>query len=176
MDLRDADLRRAFLEATRLVNCDLSGADLTGACLRKSTLRFTRFLGADLTSARIDGADVKRADFLRSAARRRIVSRSDADPRPLPGRFAGGSEPLGGKFGGGGSPRRGPHRRDFSRATLQGADLRRTVLKGANLSGAYILQETGLSGAIYDKATRWPEDFRADERGALLSQPFALRE
>ena len=65
---------------------------------------------------------------------------------------------------------------DLSRATMQGADLRRTILKGANLSGAYILQETGLSGAVYDKGTQWPAGFRADQRGAVLASPFALRE
>ena len=52
---------------------------------------------------------------------------------------------------------------DLSRADLSHADLR-----GADLRGAYRLLETTLSGAEYDKKTRWPRDFDPQLPGAIL--------
>ncbi|MCC2670679.1 MAG: pentapeptide repeat protein [Armatimonadetes bacterium] len=55
---------------------------------------------------------------------------------------------------------------NLSGVTLQRADLRLTNLCGADLSQAYILQEASVAGAVYDSATRWPDGFRPEQRGA----------
>ena len=64
----------------------------------------------------------------------------------------------------------------FQGANLRDADLRRTVLykdggrTATNFSGA-ILDGADFTGALYDKYTRWPDDFDPMERGAIFLGP-----
>lgn len=55
---------------------------------------------------------------------------------------------------------------DLRNVILEGARLHRADLRGANLRGAN-LTKADLQGAIYDRTTRWPTDFRPDEAGCV---------
>lgn len=61
---------------------------------------------------------------------------------------------------------------DLGDANLMAASLRGANLSGANLAGADLshaeLDGAQLRGAIYDTATRWPEGFQPQSRGAVL--------
>lgn len=52
-------------------------------------------------------------------------------------------------------------------ATLEGARLERANLFGADLRGAE-LQDAKLTGALYDRETRWPKEFSPLDAGAEL--------
>ena len=54
---------------------------------------------------------------------------------------------------------------------LQYAELQEADLRGANLQGAIFLDIsfTGLTGAIYDRDTLWPEGFDPDDWEAVLA-------
>jgi hypothetical protein len=61
---------------------------------------------------------------------------------------------------------------DLRRASFRGADLREANLqhadlRGADLSCARHLTEAKLTGARYDRCTRWPEGFVPLQRGAV---------
>jgi uncharacterized protein YjbI with pentapeptide repeats len=61
--LPDAQLARADLQRTILMESDLRRANLASANLERAILRKTDFRGADLRSANIDGADLCGADL-----------------------------------------------------------------------------------------------------------------
>jgi uncharacterized protein YjbI with pentapeptide repeats len=125
--LRGADLSEADLHGANLSKVDLSGADLHGANLSKVNLSGADLRGANLSEVDLSGADLGGAN-LRGANFSRRANLIDAN--------------LSGA--------------DLSEASLRGvylsrADLRRTKLRDADLSEAYLnyalLVETDLTGA-----------------------------
>lgn len=60
------------------------------------------------------------------------------------------------------------HEAGFPAASLQDADLRGANLRGADLSGAQGLANASLTGAIYDRRTRWPTGVDPERAGAVF--------
>jgi uncharacterized protein YjbI with pentapeptide repeats len=140
-----ADLEGANLQRARLRHAKLSGASLRGADLRHADLRNT-----SLTDVDLDGADLRFANL------------TDAS---LTGRDLRNTK--------------------LQNADLQGAYLYDADLRGADLSGADLraasftppwesptpadakLSNVKLSGARYDRHTRWPSGFDPVKAGAV---------
>jgi pentapeptide repeat protein len=139
-----ASLRSARLGSAPLWRANLAGADMEAAVLR----------GADLTQARLTCARLRRAD-LRSASLRGAglqgVDLTAADLRDavLQRAVLNGLVSLSCKGSG--------RRTTLEFANLCGADFRRAALIGVPLTGAR-----------YDRHTRWPSGFDPVKAGALF--------
>ena len=112
-DLREADLRGAYLSRAYLSGADLRGAYLSGAYLSRADLS-----GADLRGAYLSGADLREADLRGAYLSGADLSRADLSGADLRGAYLSGA--------------------DLSRADLREADLSGADLRGADLRGAYL--------------------------------------
>jgi hypothetical protein len=60
---------------------------------------------------------------------------------------------------------------DLRETVVSGADFSRADLRGARLYGGGVWQEVNLSGARYDRHTKWHPGFDPRQHGAVLSKP-----
>jgi uncharacterized protein YjbI with pentapeptide repeats len=163
--LKEKDLNGANLSQTSLAGASLQGSKLVGAILRgvsldeaqlqRADLRYAALGGAslveaDLTGANLDaatltpGVDLTKADLSNASAR--------ADLR---GAVLTEANLVGAQM-----DRANLQGADFTGAEMQFADLRGADLRGANLRKAEDLElARDLSGATYDRDTRWPTTF-----------------
>jgi uncharacterized protein YjbI with pentapeptide repeats len=147
-DLREADLRYAFLPAVIMEGADLSraqlySAQLEGALLRRAKLDHAKLSATELSCARLPGATFDDADMPMVRLFRAELSGAHMRRANLSGA-------------------------DLSGANLSDADLRLANLSGADLTGAIInegtkpkegkkpKEGTRLEGAIGDSQTRLP--------------------
>jgi uncharacterized protein YjbI with pentapeptide repeats len=148
-----------------LDTCWLAYANLRGADLRNSTsidgqpqwpgrnLRGARLNGSYWIDSSLAGADLTRADL--TGVTLKGVSLKNARLR--------GARMVGAKL----------YEETMDGADLTGADLRGAVIRGCWLTGAN-LKDVSLTGATYDRFTRWPRpedtDFDPQAHGARLSK------
>ena len=134
---------RAVIKDKDLSGLTLNGRNLAQADFTGSTLARCNLEGSDLSGATLFGCDFTLALLMRARLVRADMRGTDMSRTNLSGA-------------------------DLSGATLQFADLRGANLCRANLSRTLVLSEVALSGATYDTTTRWPPEFRPEERGAKL--------
>lgn len=134
--VKDAELRRANLKRTRLLNADFSEANLRRAIFSGAKTYNAKFINADLKGATFqdayigdhedkkEGADFTDADLF-------LADFSNADC----------------------------YRSNFAKAKLQGCNLR-----GANLTGTTGWSSAIIEQTFYDKTTVWPPELQDKER------------
>lgn len=125
-----------FVDKTRLVRADFSGADLSQANLGECDASGARFVEARLDGANLGKAALARCDFSRASAVSALLRKA-----LLPRAVMGGA--------------------NLMNAILQGADLRSADLSGANLYGADMARvltdpNTLMLQANLDRARTWP--------------------
>jgi hypothetical protein len=118
----------------------LNGALLRGARLPGAHLRAANICESNLAGADLTGADLRDAELQGTDLRRADLA--DAN---------------------------------LSGAGLAGVDLSSANLKGANLTGAHLeegddFSAADLTGAVYDRHTRWPSGFDPRKHGARLEE------
>jgi uncharacterized protein YjbI with pentapeptide repeats len=177
-NLAGADLSRAYLVHVKLRSANLSGADLSRTIIVHVDLRSARMAEARLYQAQVSGdlrgANLSGAD-LRSSMVDAMLQGADftgadlQDARVVAQREGGRS----GSFDLTAARLRGANLTNLKfglpsnwdvfhpSTTLQEADLRGTVLIGVDLSNVI------LTGAIYDRHTRWPLGFDPQRHGAV---------
>jgi uncharacterized protein YjbI with pentapeptide repeats len=163
-DLRNANLRSAFMVEARLRGADLSQAQMVEVKLREGDLQSSRLEQADLsradargarldasvlTGARFSGADLSRAKLAQVTGERAIMDGATLTQADLRGARLHDVVLVEAKL--------------FD-VSAEGADLRRANLRGALLVGAN-LKRANLTGADLTDAFPWC----ADLRGATLT-------
>lgn len=118
----------------------LNGALLRGARLPGAHLRGANICESNLAGADLTGADLRDAELCGTSLRRANLAGAD-----------------------------------LSWAGLADVDLSSTNLKGANLTGAHLqggddYAGTDLTGAVFDRHTRWPSGFDPRKHGAKLEE------
>ena len=160
LDLESAVLREAHLAGTDMHGARLDHANLSGANLSSCNLIDSRLREADL------GQVIAANAFFSSAHMRGAILQSAVLNNVLLNNAGLVESDL--------------RRADLQGANLVGADLSQAQLAGANLSEvkfkparASTEEEAGetllVSGATYDDATIWPENFDPAAQGAVLS-------
>lgn len=175
VDLRMRNLRGGNLQDADLSRADLTDTDLQGADFRNANLTSTRLDKADLT-----GADLRGANLLRTRLRdtKLIEANLEGQKLYLAGAAATFQRPAGvSSYGLEGTVNlsngmltfRGANLRNAQVfGSLDGVDLRKADLRGANFSEARDLDKARLTGARYDAKTRWA--FDPSTSGAELVQ------
>ena len=180
LNLRNIDLRKAYLSeadlrGAKLSEADLSGADLSRADLSRADLRGAKLSEADLSRADLSGADLsgvylsetdlseaklRRADLRGAKLSEADLSRADLSGADLSGVYLSETDLSEAKL----------RRAYLLVADLRGAKLSEAGLSEADLRGAY-LRGADLSGANLSGANlRGADLLVADLRGADLSE------
>lgn len=148
-----------------LAEANFSDSKLFLANLTEAVLTGANFQEADLTSASFSSAKLEKADFRKS-----IVLRTGFQGADLSGANFEGVD---------------LNNVSFQNCVMKGANLRnalkigdvqKTDLRNADLRGAsftctvYYMTGCRLSGALYDKNTRWPAGFDVAASGAVLKE------
>ena len=158
-DLSDANLSGADLSDANLSGANLSGADLSGADLSDANLSGANLRRANLSGADLSGADLSGADLSDADLSDADLSGADLSDANLRRANLSGADLSDA---------------NLRRANLSGADLSDANLSGANLSGADLsgadLSDANLSGANLRRANLSGADLSgADLSGADLS-------
>jgi uncharacterized protein YjbI with pentapeptide repeats len=129
VDLRYANLSRAFLSGTVLTGADLSHANLSGADLFQADLTGAYFYKADLSGADLLDANLTRANLQSTQLTRANLSRADLTQVDLKNAIL--------------------HKASLAGAKLNGANLANVNLLGADITGvdfgdAYLKSVKGL--------------------------------
>jgi len=140
-NLRDADLTRANLKGstlmdTPLIGANLTGADLSQANMRRANLRRTILNGANLTGADLRAANLRGANLSNTC----LNSANLSDARLSATNLTGARLTMANL-----------RRANLRRADLTGADLRNADLRQADL-GWSNFSEANLNGAVLNSA------------------------
>lgn len=146
---RQADLSRANLVGTVLIEADLTGTVLSEAVFDEANLQAGQLWGVSLRKASLKGANLSRADLRDTDLREANFSGAELAGAALRNANLAGASLTG--------------------ADLWRADLRDTDLRAADLTGAK-LDRADLQRAAFDAATKWPEGFDAEAAGCILKQ------
>jgi uncharacterized protein YjbI with pentapeptide repeats len=174
-NLRLRNLRGGNLQDADLSRADLTDTDLQGADFRNANLTSARLDKADLTGADLRGANLLRTRLFDTKL---IEANLEGQKLYLAGAAANFERPAGvSSFGLEGTVNlsngmltmRGANLRNAQIfGSLDGVDLRKADLRGADFSAARDLDKARLRGARYDAKTRWAFDPTAS--GAELVQ------
>jgi len=156
--------KREFVDRN-LEGANFSDAKLTLATFNNAILNGANFQEADLTSASFYDAQMVKADFRAAIITGTGLQRADLSEANFQGVDLGNVS--------------------FQNCKMKGANLRnakrigdcqKTDLRGADLRGAvftctvYYMTGCRLTGAKYDKNTRWPKGFDVEASGAVLTE------
>ena len=121
-DLRQANLAGAIMQESDLRESDFTGADFTGARMEKARMEDGRFVRAIFSKANLQGVAAARADFGEANFAEANLSGGDFQWTHLRGcNFAGAAIAA-----------------DFTKATLDDADISEAKLNGCILKNAYL--------------------------------------
>jgi uncharacterized protein YjbI with pentapeptide repeats len=151
-DLRDADLRGAYmlganLNAADMSDADLSRASLLGAYLVKTNLHHANIRRATLTQAVMPGADLSSADLSEATLDWADLSDADLSNAVLHGANLTGTDLSKAKLAG----------TDFRGADLTGTDPKWHDVAWLVIPGKPLA--ANLSEATYTDDTQWPDGF-----------------
>lgn len=153
IDLTGALLSKAGLQGIYLAKAEMRDATLTGADLTKAVLTEAQMEGADLTEVKLVGAILPRANLIK-------VRLESADLR---GANLEAAQLMGAEIQKAKLSKTNLTKANFKGANLEKADLSNADLQGADLSDADLtgtnLQGANLKGALYDKTTKFSEEF-----------------
>ncbi len=148
-DLRGADLGQAQLSRANLTEADLAKAGLNWAELSQATLD-----GANLEQVNLIGANLSQASLETTNLQHALLNGADLSHTNL--------------------SRANLCHADLNWANLRGANLSRADLREANLGWANLreanLHQADLTGALYNTATEWPDNFSPQQQGCMLVQ------
>ncbi len=161
-DLREANLTEADLHEANLSDANLRGAKLQKADMDRVSLRKAGLNWANMNSANMSGADLSMANLIGAHLKQANLSEAILSQATLNGANLSHANLSGANLS-----RADLNWADLSHADLRRADLSEANLGWANLSGAN-LSEARFSNAKYNRDTRWPEDFSAEEQGCIL--------
>ncbi len=178
-NLERCDLSEANLQWADLTNATLKGAKLRDADLRNARLSKADFTEADLRGAKLNKADLQDAKFVKANLEGAEVFLAYGNPFDEEGNKrarraledAGASISVMAEHNGDLSFKEANLRGAKLHGQLDGVDLRRADLRGANLSDTHNAGKASWRGAIYDETTRWPNSFEVAESGAVRGQP-----
>ncbi|HEY5602601.1 MAG TPA: pentapeptide repeat-containing protein, partial [Gammaproteobacteria bacterium] len=128
IDLSNADLRGANLQAVRLLSAILNGANLTGVDLSKSDLRRANLSGAQLIESNLSFANLYTTNFNKANLRNASLSETDLTEACFRNADLQGADFIMSKL----------IRADLSGANLIGADLRLANLYRSNFTNAIL--------------------------------------
>ena len=164
-DFSGKDLQKRNFDNRNLEGANFEDANLTLAQLNDCTLTKANFKDADVTSASFKASQMAGADF-----RGAIIQYTGFQEADLSGANFQGTELNNVSF----------QRCKMKGANLQNSkrigDVQNTDLRDADLRGAvftctvYYMNGCRLTGAKYDKNTRWPKGFDVDSSGAVLTE------
>ncbi len=167
-NLRDADLSRTTLHHANLHTASLRSANLQGADLRYVNLSQAILNAADLRDADLNEADLREADLgeaqlikaslINARLQQAHMLGADLCQANLQGADLSAADLLQASL-----DEARLVQANLQEANLSGADLRGTDLRQANLFRAT------LSGARYNRQTKWPEGFDPNQHGLILS-------
>ncbi|WP_066737160.1 pentapeptide repeat-containing protein [Bariatricus massiliensis] len=169
-DLSDANLRRANLSDADLSDANLRRANLSGADLSDANLRRANLSGADLSDANLRRANLSGADLSDANLRRANLSGADLSGADLSDANLSGANLRRANLSGADLSGADLSGADLSDADLSDADLSGADLSDANLSGANLSQTTGLLDAInYLEA-----HFERNKDGYIVYKSFGI--
>jgi len=176
--LAGVDLDCANLRGAKLAGANLGGADLHWSSFGNANLSGANLAGANLraasgSSADLPGADLHGADLTHAFLDRANLSGADLSGANLTNTIFDGANLSGANLSGANLTRT-----RFALANLQGANLRHADLRSTDLLGAStapatrlgraVWEPANLTGARYDRLTRWPKGFDPLKHGAIL--------
>lgn len=144
VSMYNVNLKEANLKQSNLRHSILNGADLSNTSINEANLSEARLEKANLYGADLSNANLNGAHF-------NHANLGDAN---LSGTNLSWADLI---------------NADLRGANLYEANLREAKLHGADLRGAD-LRWTKLREALYTDATRWPEGFNPDQKGAVRLQ------
>jgi len=161
-----ANLSSANLQGTDLLGADLSevsmyNVNLKEANLKQSNLRHSILNGADLSKANLSEANLSEARLENAN-----LCGADLSSANLNGAHFNSANLGDANLSGANLSWADLINADLRGANLYEANLREAKLHGADLRGAD-LRWTKLREALYNNATRWPENFNPDQKGAI---------
>ncbi|MHC5038613.1 MAG: serine/threonine-protein kinase [Planctomycetota bacterium] len=181
-DFRDAKCRNVNFKNATLSHAYLHRADLTGACffganlkgaklrnvrLCKADLRWADLTGADLVDADLRGANLSGIDFRKTDLRRAKFAESNLENKNLQGIRFDRETTWPKNVASGQIPLYAP-KTNLAECNLEGINLRKAILVGADLKGASMMH-ANLSEATVCRADFSRANLRhADLRGADL--------
>lgn len=151
-ELPGIDLTRAQLQKANLEGANLEGATLTQAQLNSVILRDAKVTDADLgkavlTKSLLSNVDLRGSRLIGSSLKRADLSNANLSNSDLT------SANLQNAI--------------FKNATLDNSNLTKADLRDADFTGATLTRTTILRGALYNKRTKFPENFKPDGIGMI---------
>lgn len=149
VEVQTDSLENFCLDGLDLHRALLEGVNIKGASFKKADIRNALFIGADAEGVNMSEARAMNAYFMNAKMR----GSSFVNARPICALFDNA---------------------DLTNADFSGADIGGARFIGARLHGAIMLckrlEQANLTGAIYDRNTRWPLNFNPEISGAILDE------
>ena len=158
-DFKDLLLDAANFDDAVLKTVSFKGASLLGATFKDAVLDTVNFSKTDLSSANFSGVT-----FASNMMFMEYVNCSKAN---FEGVNFNGAHIYNGNFKGANLKKTSGYQ------DIRGTDFSKADLRGANLhaiEGAFYWDKAIFKGALYDKTTRWPENFDVEASGAKLKE------
>lgn len=156
--LKGANLQKADLRGATLKTADLTGADMRGALLGHARLESAKFVKANLEGDEVFLAYGNTIDPERNKRAQRLADEAGLSSSGLT------------EHNGDLSFKEANLRNAKLHGSLEGVDLRRADLRGADLSDTKDAGKAELRGAVYDGKTRWPAGFDLAESHAIRGE------